>query len=155
MLDGGKGVEAPDTVSLGPLNGSLGFLLRLAQLETFRGFFDALGDLQVRPGEMTVLLLLAQNPGVVQGQLARRLAIKRAHMTKLVKSLEARKLVKREVCVTDRRAILLSLTSHGKAEVAKLGERFERHEQTPSGHLSAGEEEQLKSLLRRYLGLES
>ena len=86
--------DAPDTargeeVRLGAMADSLGFLLRLAQLASFREFFEDLDGMDVRPGEMTVLMLIGENPGVRQGVLAKRLMIKRAHMTKMIRAMEA------------------------------------------------------------------
>jgi DNA-binding MarR family transcriptional regulator len=110
-------LTAEDPVDLGDLNGSLGFLLRLAQVRIYGQFFRAFEGTPVRPGEFTVLWVIALNPGVPQGSLARVLTIKPAHMTKLVARLVADGLVRRHVPPADRRSIHLTLTPAGQAHL--------------------------------------
>jgi DNA-binding MarR family transcriptional regulator len=153
--DARPAAHAAGEVRLGPLGESLGFLLRLAQLASFRDYFDRLGGLGMRPGEMSVLLLIAENPGVRQGALARRLMIKRAHMTKMVRAMEEEGLVSRTVPEDDRRSIELRLTARGEARVAALRVPVLEHEAQPAERLSAAEAEELRRLLRLYLGLDA
>ena len=150
--------DAPDTargeeVRLGAMADSLGFLLRLAQLASFREFFEDLDGMDVRPGEMTVLMLIGENPGVRQGVLAKRLMIKRAHMTKMVRAMEAAGLVSRTVPEDDRRSVELRLSGRGAARVEALSAPFRKHETRGAPGLTAREEAELKRLLRKYLDL--
>ena len=138
----------------GPLAGSLGFLLRLSQLKSFDDFFAALGPLDVRPGEMSVLMVLARNPGIRQGVLAEALSIKRAHMAKMVRALEEAGLIRRTVPQDDRRAMELWLTERGQARLAALRPAFAAHEAPPVDGLSPHEAETLKRLLRKSVGME-
>jgi len=140
-------------VRLGPLARSLGFLLRLSQLVAFRDFFASLDEFDMRPGEATALLLIGENPGVRQGVLARRLMIKRAHMTKMVRAMEETGLVSRTVPEDDRRSVELWLTPQGQARVAAMRGPWALHEARPAQNLSPGEEAELKRLLARYVGL--
>ena len=142
-----------DAVDLGPLKESLGFLLRLSQLVSFRDFFAVLGKEDIRPGEASVLMLLERNPGIRQGVLARELMIKRAHMTKMMRAMETAGLVTRTVPEDDRRAAEIWLTERGKARVAELAGPFLAHESTVAGSLTRREEAELKRLLRKYLGI--
>ena len=143
---------APPEIELGPLGGSLGFLLRLAQLKNFGEFYEALGPQGLRPGEFSVLALIGRNPGIRQGVLAQRLWIKRAHMTKLVRGFAERQLVDRQVPADDRRALELKLTDAGRALVAEHAAAFHAH--GAASGLAADEHAELVRLLRRYLGLE-
>ena len=154
MRDGGGTGDGTDAgVRYGPLTGSLGFLLRLAQLSAFRDFYDHVGELGVRPGEMSVLMLIAENPGVRQGVLARSLMIKRAHMTKMVRAMEEEGLVRRTIPEDDRRSVELWLTEAGEARVSGLLGPFLAHEAQVPATLSRRETDQLRRLLRAYLGL--
>lgn len=110
---------SPEAVELGALNDSLGLLIRLAQVRIYERFFDAFAGTPVRPGEFTVLWVIHQNPGVPQGALARVLAIKPAHMTKLVQRLVEAGLVAREVPAADRRSVHLTLTEAGQAHLRR------------------------------------
>lgn len=153
MDDGLADPAGRDRLALGPLDGSLGFLLRLSQLRSFRDYFRSFGEDGIRPGELSVLMLLAENPGIRQGVLARALMIKRAHMAKMVRAMEEDGLLTRSVPDSDRRALELRLTERGAARVAALLPAFEAHEGAGVATLDAAEEAELKRLLRKYLGL--
>ena len=146
--------RAAEDVRLGPLADSLGFLLRLSQLASFRDFFTSLDDFDMRPGEATVLMLIGENPGVRQGVLAKRLMIKRAHMTKMIRAMEDTGLVSRTVPEDDRRSVELWLTTRGKTRLAAMRGPWAAHEARPARNLSPREEAELKRLLRQHLGLD-
>lgn len=144
--------DHPD-LEFGPLGESLGFLLRLSQLRSFGMFYAVFEDKGIRPGELSVLFMLADNPGVRQGVLAKALRIKRAHMTKMVHGMEAEALLHRTVPEDDKRSVELWLTDKGKALVESLRPLFNSHETQSPAPLSAEEAETLKSLLRKYMGM--
>ena len=50
----------------------------------FEIFFEKLAHHGLKPGEFTMLWLIGLNPDTRQGDIARRIRIKPAHMTKLV-----------------------------------------------------------------------
>jgi DNA-binding MarR family transcriptional regulator len=152
-MDDLRDAPAP-ALRLGPMEASLGFLLRLGQLVSFRDWFADLGALGLRPGEATVLMLVAANPGVRQGVLARALMIKRAHMTKMVRAMEEDGLVRRTVPEDDRRAQELWLTEAGRARLAAFDGPFRAHEAAAERALTTAEAAELKRLLRKYVGLE-
>ncbi len=108
---------ASDRIELGELAGSLGFMLRMAQITSYAQFFDQNRDASLLPGEFSVLWVVGQNPGIRQGDVARVLRIKRAHMTKLVKRFLSAGLLERKGSTEDRRAVLLFLSEKGRSEV--------------------------------------
>lgn len=141
-----------DQVKLGSLGDSVGFLLRLAQLRAFDDFFSDNGP-RLRPGEFSVLWVIARNPGIRQSVLGQRLMIKRAHMTKLIRALEDNGLVSRRIPDSDRRAVELTLTAPGETEVGKAAEAFFAYEQKTGAPLDSSEQGQLLALLKKYVGL--
>ena len=145
--------ETDDDIALGAMGESLGFLLRLSQLESFRDFYAGLGDMGVRPGEFSVLMLVAGNPGIRQGILARKLMIKRAHMTKMIQAMESEGLIDRRVPEDDRRSIELRLTAAGRKRVDDMRAPFEEHEARNLTRLTPTELTEAKRLLKKYLGL--
>ena len=145
--------EAAAGVALGPMADNLGLLLRLAQLRAFSGYFAALGDAGMAPGELSSLILIREHPGVRQGVLARTLDIKRAHMAKMVAKLEAEGLVARTVPADDRRAMELRLTDAGARRVGDVAPRLIAHEARSAENLTAAETRTLKRLLRKHLGV--
>ena len=141
------------TVSLGELGHSLGFLLRLAQLKAFEDFFSGHGPRGLKPGEFSVLFTISRNPGIRQSVLGQRLMIKRAHMTKLIRSFEDNGLVSRRIPDDDRRSIELTLTAKGVAEVETISEAFFAYEATTGAPLTSRERDQLSTILKKFVGI--
>ncbi|PQO24750.1 MarR family transcriptional regulator [Rhodobacteraceae bacterium WD3A24] len=142
-----------EDVALDRLSGSLGFLLRLAQVQVFEAFFEDLGQYGLRPGEFSVLYVIHLNPGIRQGLLAQRLRIKRAHMTKMIRNFEERGLIARRTPDDDRRAIELRLTPEGEGFVSAHAEAFFSHDARRPTPLDPKEQAQLFALLQKYVGL--
>jgi DNA-binding MarR family transcriptional regulator len=142
-----------DDIRFGLLSESLGFLVRLQQLVSFQEFYTRFGNSDIRPGEISLLILIDENPGIRQGVLARRLLIKRAHMTKMVQAFEAAGLVKKSVPEDDKRGIKLHLTLKGQQHVSEMKPIFMKHEEAKRCNLSPRENAELKRLLRKSLGI--
>lgn len=143
-----------DQVKLGALAGSVGFLLRLAQLRAFDDFFSEHGPQGLKPGEFSVLWVIARNPGIRQSVLGQRLMIKRAHMTKLIRGMEDEGFVSRRIPDCDRRAVELTLTPSGASEVGKAGALFFDYERRSGAPLDDREQATLIALLMKYVGLD-
>lgn len=146
-------VRTAEDVEMDRLNGALGFLLRLAQLQVYEHFFSEVGDRGLRPGEFSVLWVIRCNPGIRQSVLGQRLMIKRAHMTKLIRAIEDEGLVSRRIPDEDRRAVELTLTPAGEAMVQTSAEWFFSYEDGVGGHMSRAERQQLIGLLHKFIGL--
>lgn len=138
-----------EALELGALTDSVGFLLRMAQIRAFAQFYREFPDSDVRPGEFTAIWVLALNPGVRQGALARQLHIKPAHMTKLIQRLVKAGLVKRTVPPEDRRSVTLALTPAGHAYVDAHRARFLAVHAAERTGLDDAELDQLKGLLAK------
>ncbi|WP_238364725.1 MarR family winged helix-turn-helix transcriptional regulator [Mesobacterium pallidum] len=141
-------------IELGSLSGSLGFLLRLAQVRVFDAFFEDLAGEGIKPGEFTLLWVLSLNGSLAQGSLARVLSIKPAHMTKLVSRLVKAGLVQRAPSREDRRVVDLSLTPEGTDFVARHKPAFMAFHTRERDLLSPEDFDALTGLLRRFTGLE-
>lgn len=148
-------IDEDERVELGEITGSLGFLLRMAQLRAFDFFFQTLEGHDLRPGEFTALWVIGLNPGLRQGTIARRLHIKPAHMTKLIARLASAGWVARTIPEDDRRSVRLALTPEGEDFVDRYRDQFLRAHLAERSNLSANEAETLIALLRRYSGLEA
>lgn len=143
-----------DAIDFGDLTRSVGFLLRMAQLQSFDMFFARLAKHGLKPGEFTLLWVVGLNPGLRQGSLARRLRIKPAHMTKLVQRLVAADLLARTVPDDDRRSVRLSLTGAGTAFVARHRAAFLAFHDAERHPLTDAEHRQLLHLLGKLTGLD-
>ena len=140
-------------IRYGGLTAAPGFLLRLAQLRDYTLLFQNWQAGKLAPGRLTVLRLIDLNPGIRQGELARHLFIKRAHMTKLVRQCQAESWVRIETPADDRRGVSLFLTETGNALVEETATRFDPLAMAPMPNLSSDETQALTSLLRKSLGL--
>jgi len=141
-------------VSYGVMSESLGFLLRLAQLKSFEDFYASLGSLGVKPGEISALIVIARNPGIRQGVLARALMIKRAHMTKMIRALERAGIVTRTVPADDKRSVELWLSETGKKKLGQVQMDIDAYERANTGPLNNNEKQTLTRLLRKYVALD-
>lgn len=99
--------------------GFIGYRLRRAQLSVFQTFLSAFDSLGLRPAEYSVLVLIDENPGRKQTEIAATLDIKRANFVVLIDGLEKRGLVERASVATDKRANALFLTADGHAFLIK------------------------------------
>lgn len=143
-----------EEVALGDLAQSIGFLLRIAQVQTFERFFAAFDGIDLRPGEFSVIWVIRGNPGIRQGLVADTLGIKPAQMTKMIRRLEAQGRIRRVIPDNDRRSVKLFLTDAGEAFASAHEEAFFGHEDHRSLGLTETEWRDLARLLRRYTGLE-
>lgn len=96
----------------------IGYRLRRAQLSVFQRFLDVFAELRIRPAEYSVLVLVGDNPGRKQTEIAQVLGIKRANFVTLIHGLEARGLIERRASAGDKRANALHLTGTGRSFVA-------------------------------------
>lgn len=104
-----------EVLRIGATTGIIGYRLRRAQLNVFQTFLAAFDALKLRPVEYSVLVLIADNPGRKQTEIAEVLGIKRANFVTLVHGLEERRLVERVPSAVDKRANALHLTEEGEA----------------------------------------
>lgn len=98
-------------------------------------------------GQDGVLAIIARQPGITQKELAQNLDIQPASVSELLMKLEHKGLIHREKDELDRRSIRVNLTDAG---IRTLDQRKEVPED-PFRSLSAGEQEQLRSLLEKLL----
>ena len=100
------------------LEGTLGFTIRLCQLNVFDDFIDRLSGLDLRPAEFSILCLIADNPGCRASRIAEYLWIKRPNFVPLLSGLEHRKLVVQR----DRRQVSRSVSYGARPASRRQGE---------------------------------
>jgi DNA-binding MarR family transcriptional regulator len=118
----------PESADLGDLDQHVGYMLRRAQLAVFADFTAAQSGLVSRPGQFSVLAVIARNPGLSQSQLCDALAIKRANLVAVIDHLESLELVRRDPSRTDRRSNRLQLTAGGERALKKAVDDLAKHE---------------------------
>jgi DNA-binding MarR family transcriptional regulator len=107
-------------VDMSSLWSMTGFNLRMLDLRILRSFSERIVETGLTPAAATVLLVIDSNPGIPLGKLADALLVKRPNMTKLVKRLEGRALVRRRADENDKRSISLVLTPSGQRQAKRL-----------------------------------
>ena len=106
-------------VKLGELSELLGYALKRAQLKVFEDFLQCVAPVQLTPAQFSVLLLLDNNPGRNQTEIAATLGILRPNFVAMLDSLESRDLCARVRSANDRRSHILMLTEKGSAVLAR------------------------------------
>jgi DNA-binding MarR family transcriptional regulator len=109
-----------------PLETLLGYQLRRASQAMSEDLASALHEFGLRPTGVSVLLLVAGNPGITQSRIGQVLAIERANMAPITASLATQGLLKRSR--VDGRSQGLHLTAKAKTVVAKIRRRIANHE---------------------------
>lgn len=106
---------------------------------------------KVGPGGGIVLLTLADmgRPGL--HELTRRVARDKSQMTRTVRSLESKGLVRRDASAEDARVSLISLTDEGENVVRDLQRAVAETIDEILAPISAAEEKTLRGLLERAL----
>jgi len=109
-----------------PLPSLPGYALRRAANATAAELAGRLTPLALRQSDVSVLILIAENPGVTASAIGRALDIQRANMVPLLNRLEDAGLIHR--APLDKKSLGLDLTPHGRdrlAEARAVVETFE------------------------------
>ncbi len=138
-----------EELDLGILPKLLGYQLRRAQLTVFQHFAGALGDRNVTPGQLGLLVLVSRNPGISQTALAKAVGIERSTLGEAIDRLRRRRLLLRKPAPKDRRSYALHLSASGQKFLDDFLPRLSRHEDDVAACLSAAERKTLIALLRR------
>src|ERR1700716_4160937 len=87
-----EGPAERPALQLGELSELLGYSLKRAQLKVFEDFLRCVAPLQLTPAQFSVMLLLDNNPGRNQTEIANTLGILRPNFVAMLDGLESREL---------------------------------------------------------------
>jgi DNA-binding MarR family transcriptional regulator len=138
-------------MQLGPLRESLPFLTRALRAHIRSENASFFSDFNALQGEIVVICLIGENPGASQNEIASTLVFKKSAVTKLIKSLEDRGLVRREKVAADKRYNALTLTTTGRAKHKRILKRMAEQHEALIAPFSAAEQKQMFGLLNRLL----
>lgn len=133
----------------GFIDGLLGFHIRIAQLDLFAAFAEAVGDPTMTPLLAGALYVIAENPGANQSDLATLLVADPSTMVRLIDQLVKRGWVIRETAERDRRSSVPRLTPGGRSTLKKMSPAVLASEARVAANLSIDERNVLLSLLQR------
>ncbi|HEY2676864.1 MAG TPA: MarR family transcriptional regulator [Steroidobacteraceae bacterium] len=140
-------------MTVAPLNGLIGYALRRAQLVVTADFIQTLAELELRPAQFAVLILIDQNPGTSQSSVCDALGIQKANFVATIAELVNRGLVRRRKSDTDARTYSLGLTSRGRSILDVAAKLQSLHEARVMAQIGTEGRLQLLHLLERVASL--
>lgn len=141
------------SLDLRALQRTPGFMLRLAQLKFFEGFYEEFAALGLTPATYAIFVVIRDNPGVPPSSLASLLRLRLPNLIKLLNELESSGFIKRNRSKTDRRAVELMLTPKGAKLIAEGARLTQPYNERMLAPLSEAEQRSLLDLLNRMLPL--
>lgn len=139
--------------SLGGLETTVGFVLRLAQVAVFRDLLAALKPFDLRVTDLSVLLVIEATPGLQQRAVGELLRIQRPNLVTILDQLQGRGLVQRGAVPGDRRSYALSLTAEGAALLQKAKTAHASHDRKVLTALGDLPTEQMLTVLGRIAAI--
>lgn len=118
------------------LGGLLGYGLRRASNAVQADLAETLKPFDLRMITYTALVLVVDNPGLSQTQLAAAMDVERPNLVVIVDELERRDLITRDRVPTDRRTYALTATLAGGRLCDQAGTAVRQHEARIFGALS-------------------
>ncbi len=106
----------------------IGYALRRAQGAVYADFYESLSELDLRPVQYTLLVMVAENPGASQSDICQALGIQKANCVPTMGELERRGLILRKNSPSDARSYELHLTAKGKRILRRASEVQASHE---------------------------
>ncbi|WP_343222266.1 MarR family transcriptional regulator [Novosphingobium profundi] len=143
------GLDPMARATRGDLDSVLGFHIRLAHGAVYRHFTETFSELGLTQKQVSVLWLVAEQPGLIQADLGQQLQMDRATTTEIINRLAARGLIRREPSPLDRRKSSLRLEAEGERVLEEARNSVLAHEAWLKGRFSASEVETLIGLLER------
>jgi DNA-binding MarR family transcriptional regulator len=141
--------DDPGRQALGGPSHRVGFLLSQVGALAAARFAERLADLDLQPGDVGILRLIAVDPGLSQQALARKLGVVPSRVVALIDDLQKKGLVTRERSPKDRRNHELHLTDGGKGVMAQMREIGAAHEDDVVHALTTSERRTLGELLAK------
>jgi len=127
----------------------MGYNARRAALSIIEDFNIRMVEIQLKPVEFSVLSLISRNPNISAKEICSALFILPPNIVSILKSLESRDLISRQVDEKDKRQIALSLTKNGKSLIKKAEKLAMQSDQLTTQHITPSEREQLIFLLKK------
>lgn len=147
--DEAEAVLSPDRLDYGPLPQLVGYRIRKAYSHLFQTFSEMLKDLNLAPGQYSVLMLIALNPGLNQMMVAKATGLDRSTIVPIANRFAKLGWVRRTRRRGDRRAYSLRLTPLGQSIVDRAEPIIAQHEKQLVAGLSKDERVTLMRLLEK------
>ena len=110
-----------------PLSSLLGYQLHRANIAMMNNLRSRLKPLGFTPTLASIMIIVNENEGIIQSQVAKFLSIERSNMVSLINSLEKKGLLSKEAI--DGRSQKLLVTEKGTEVLKKVYAQVELHEE--------------------------
>jgi DNA-binding MarR family transcriptional regulator len=134
------------------LEGSLCYALHRARLSVVAESVEAFADHQITVIEFLFLVVVSENPGISQADLAKALDVERPRVVPTLNKLEKRGLATREVLESDGRFRQIHLTKNGQQLVRVLHKRAMEVQKKNMARLDSSEAKSILSALWKLAG---
>lgn len=129
----------------------MGYHLKRATNIVMSDLAITLAPYDLRMLTYTALVLIVDNPGIRQFQLADAMDIERPNLVIIIDELEQRELILRERVPTDRRAYAMHPTLAGKQLYKKATKAVNTHDKKIFKHVSKTDQKIIISTLRKLI----
>lgn len=140
-------------LNLGGLDQALGFHLRTAQQYVAREFAARFEHLDLSPVQYSALVLIENNPGRRQADLAAVLGVRQPNLVVRIDDLVNRGLISRSADPFDRRANSLRLTAAGKKFMTQVRKAHQQHTDNLKSVIGLEDYERVVEILSKLSGL--
>jgi len=141
--------ENPKIMNIGDMYQRPGFLLRRAHQISSAIFEDACAELGLTQAQYGVLVILANEPGIDQTQLAYAMGFDKVTTLRVLRGLQTRGLVQRRASAKSRKHLALDLSPEGKQLLRRAQRPTQDAYERLMAPLSATQQQQLMRLLLR------
>lgn len=148
-----RGATIETKASLGGLETTVGFVLRLAQVAVFKDLLAALKPYDLRVTDLSVLMVIEATPGLQQRAIGEMLRIQRPNLVIILDQLQDRGLVRRDPVPGDRRSYALSVTPEGAALLEGAKAAHAAHDRKVLAALGDLEKERMLAILERIAAI--
>jgi DNA-binding MarR family transcriptional regulator len=131
------------------LENLLGYALRRAQWDVSQHLRHQLNTFDLRPAQFSALLLIEQNPGLMQSDLAGLLTIEPPQMVIMLNKLEKLGVAVRVRCKPDKRSYGIFLSKAGEGLLKQLKQIVLQSDLQATAALTAEERVTLHTLLQK------
>jgi DNA-binding MarR family transcriptional regulator len=135
-------------IDMSGLDDTLGFLLKRAQIAVSSQIHGTFAEFDITAVQFSVLTVVANNPGITQGDIAAALQVERPRMVPVLDALARRGLAERRHDSRDGRSRRIHLTDTGVAMLGLLQRRFAVLEKRLTSALGRDSRERLLTALR-------
>lgn len=146
--------ESGGDLDLSGLTCVVGYTLRRAQMAVFEDFIRRFARFDLKPAQYSVLLVIGDNPGRKQSEIAAALGIQRPNFVAMLDELERRGLAERTRSATDRRSHAVVLTEAGRRMLDAARAAQAEQERELGEILGPGGRETLVTQLKRLARLD-